>query len=82
MLSRIAAVVLSFCPTSALAQEWKEPDVEEATEHPLLKFYPQSSVREYTDTAFDSVELFTGYDRKQGERVSTTVEGRVIKIHA
>jgi len=76
---RIAAIVLSLCLTSALAQEWKEPNVEGAREHPLLKFYPQSSVREYTDTAFDSVELFTGYDRKQGEPVTTTVEGRVIK---
>jgi len=76
---RIAAIVLSLCLTSALAQEWKEPNVEGAREHPLLKFYPQSSVREYTDTAFDAVDLFTGYDRKQGEGVTTSVEGRVIR---
>lgn len=79
MLQRIAALVLSLCLLPALAQEWKEPNIEGAKEHPLLKFYPQSSVREYTDTAFDSVDLYTGFNKKEGEAITTTVEGRVIK---
>ena len=79
MLQRIAALVLSLCLLPAFAQEWKEPNVEGAKEHPLLKFYPQSSVREYTDTEFDSVDLITGFNKKENEGVVTSVEGRVIK---
>ena len=79
MLRRIAILLLAVAPAFAFAQDWKEPNVPNAKEHPLLKFYPQSSVTEYTDTDFDGVELFTGFDRAKQEATMTNVEGRVIK---
>ena len=75
----VAALLLALAPALSFAQEWKDPNVANAKEHPLLKFYPQSSVTDYTDTNFDGVDLFTGYDRANQEAKVTNVEGRVVK---
>jgi OOP family OmpA-OmpF porin len=76
----VAALALAALPFAAVAQDdWKKPHTEGAKEHRLLKFYPDSSVYEYSVTDFDSIELVTGIDRKKEDIVTTTLEGRVTK---
>jgi OOP family OmpA-OmpF porin len=81
MIDRIAAALLALAlPFAAAAQDdWKKPHAEGAKEHRLLKFYPDSSVYEYSVTEFDSIELVTGIDRKKEDVVTTTLEGRITK---
>jgi OOP family OmpA-OmpF porin len=81
MRSRIFAVLAALLvATAAFAQDdWKKPHVEGAKEHRVLKFYPDSSVYEYSVADFDSIELVTGIDRKKEDVVTTTLEGRITK---
>lgn len=76
-MHKIAAAILAFGFSSALAA-WNDPHVEGAKEHPLLKFYPQASVAEYTAKDFDSAEIVTAYKRGAAEpTVKAAIEGRV-----
>jgi OOP family OmpA-OmpF porin len=75
------AAVLAFGFSVAFA-DWSDPNVEGAREHPLLKFYPQASVGEYTAKDFDSVDIVTAYKRGAAEPVTkTSIEGRITTYH-
>jgi len=77
MLKRFAAALFACAFTNCVA-DWNDPHVEGAREHPLLKFYPQASVGEYTARDFDSAEIVTAYKKGAAEpTVKTTVEGRI-----
>ena len=76
----IAAAALTLAPLAAFAQEeWKEPHVESAKEHRIVKFFPQSSVRNFEVMDFDAHDMIVGLDRKNAEPVKKTLEGRVTK---
>lgn len=80
MFRRIAAAtLLATLPFLAAAQSWQDPHEKGAKEHPLVKFYPQSSVREYSVTDFDAVDFITGYDKQKDEPVTASLEGRIMK---
>jgi len=82
MYRRIAAVMLALCALPAFAQEeWKQPNVAGAKEHRLLKFYPESSVDDYSVVDFDAVEIMVGHDRKKSEPAMASIEGKVTKYH-
>jgi len=82
MLHRVAAILFAAFALCAAAQEWNAPNTPKAKEHPLVKFYPQSSVYEYEEQAFDSVELIVGFDKASQEPRTATVEGRIVKYEA
>lgn len=78
----IFAAVVSLVFSSAALCAWNDPNVEGATAHPLLKFYPQASVYEYDKKDFDSADIVTAY--KKGDETpatTTTLEGVVTKYY-
>jgi OmpA-OmpF porin, OOP family len=75
--SAFAALALSFA--AAAQEDWQKPHVENAKEHPLVRFYPQSSVYDYSAADFDSAEIMTGYDKGKQEPVMASIEGRVTR---
>jgi outer membrane protein OmpA-like peptidoglycan-associated protein len=78
-----AALVATALPLAALAQDaWKQPHIPEAKEHRIVKFYPDSSVYEYSNTEFDAVDFITGYDRKAEQPVAASLEGRIIRYNS
>lgn len=86
MFSRIAAALIAVAlPLAAVADDlpyWKRPHAEGAKEHRLVKFYPDSSVSEYSDTEYDAVEFITAYDKAKQEPVAETLEGRIVKYNS
>ena len=79
---RIIAFLVAALALGAHAQEWNSPNTPKAKEHPLVKFYPQSSVVEYDEQAFDAADLMVGYDKANQEPKNASFEGRVIKYQA
>lgn len=79
MYPRIAAALFALCVLPSVAQEWNDPHVQGAKEHRLIKFYPQSSVYEYSVADFDSTELMVGHIKAKDDPVMATLEGRITK---
>jgi outer membrane protein OmpA-like peptidoglycan-associated protein len=78
---RIAAIALLALSLPAPAA-WDDPNIPEAREHPLLKFYPQASVGEYTAKDFDAAEIVTAYSKgAPAPATVATFEGRVTTYH-
>src|SRR6476620_7640342 len=82
MPHRFTAIFFAAFALCAAAQEWNAPHTPKAKEHPLVKFYPQSSVYEYEEQAFDAAELIVGFDKANQEPKTANVEGRIVKYQA
>jgi len=64
LLTGLAALLLAISPARA---EWSEPNVPEAREYRLLRFYPQARVYEYDAKDLDSQRMLTAYDKDAAE---------------
>jgi outer membrane protein OmpA-like peptidoglycan-associated protein len=72
----IVAAVLALAPPAWAA--WDEPNVPEAKEFRLLKFYPQARVMEYAVKDFDSEKMLTAYTKGDPDQPTfEEIEGRV-----
>ncbi len=79
----IRFMLLALCTlllSSITLAEWNEPNVAGAKEHPLLKFYPESSVYEYDYKEFDSAPIIVSYTKGAEEPAKVeAIEGKVTK---
>ncbi|HYD98350.1 MAG TPA: OmpA family protein [Alphaproteobacteria bacterium] len=77
---RFVAAVLAVLATGPALAAWNEPHVEGAKPHPVLKYYPQARVYDYSASDFDSAEVVTGF-AKDAEEPTTreTIEGAVTR---
>lgn len=79
-LSMIILFVLTIAFPAAAA--WNEPNVAEAKEYRLMKYYPHARVMEYEVKEFDSAKMVTAYTKGADEpAVFEDIEGRLVYYH-
>ena len=79
-LSWMAAVLLALASPALAA--WNEPNVPEAKEFRLFKYYPQARVMEYEAKDFDSEKMLTAYTKGDPDKAAfDEIEGRITRYH-
>ena len=75
------ATVMLLLASPAMAA-WNEPNVAEAKEFRLFKYYPQARVMEYEAKDFDSEKMLSAYTKGDTDKpVFEEIEGRVTRYH-